>query len=224
MKKITAWSPSRYAEYNQCPRKTKYKVIDKMKEPQGAALARGEAIHAEAENYICGRTSKLHADLVKVKPLINKLRKGYTDNTVRVELEMAFTEKWRLTEWFAKDAWLRLKVDVVQIGKGKTTVTDWKTGKLQEGDKYDDQLNLYALGALAAGFGAKVESQLAFTDHGKIITRPAGKLALPDLKAAMETWEQRVRPMMRDTLFVPQPGMHCRWCAFSKNKGGPCEY
>ena len=51
---VTAWSISRLNTYTQCPFKFKLTAIDRIKEPQSPAMARGAAIHKEAENYLKG--------------------------------------------------------------------------------------------------------------------------------------------------------------------------
>ena len=222
---IKSWSPSAFAEYQKCPRRHKYKKIDKLPDPPGPALERGTAIHAHAENYINGTAAEIHPDLVKIAPRLKKLRAAFKKKAVLVELEFAFTEKWERTEWFAKDAWLRLKLDVLERKATHTEITDWKTGKLREDDpSYADQLNLYAVAALVAGMGTETKAQLVFTDHGKAVKKPEGTLTLDGLEAAKASWEQRVRPMFMDKFFAPNPSFACKWCPFSKARGGPCDF
>lgn len=229
---LRSWSPSNLGLYEACPAKAKYKLLDKLPDTGGKGpMDRGIEIHNAAANYITQRKKDpLHADLKapKIKKLIEELKKEYKARKARVELDLAFTKEWKVTEWFGDSAWLRLKVDVLRLTTaGKGRVIDWKTGKLrmEKVEEYDDQLGVYAVAALTSGLIAKeVTSALAFTDAGKILERPAGTLKRADLKEAQDKWTLRVKPMLSDTTFAPRPGNACQWCPYSCNKGGPCEF
>ncbi len=49
---IKAWSYSRLQTYTQCPQKAKFQVIDKLKEPDGAAGLKGTRVHALAAVWV----------------------------------------------------------------------------------------------------------------------------------------------------------------------------
>jgi putative RecB family exonuclease len=231
---IKAWSPSRLNDYDTCPAKAKYKYIDRLPEPPAPALDRGTRIHAEAEAYIIGK-GVVPADLVRVEDELLELRKGYRKGRVRVEQSIALDETWTPVDWFSRNAWLRCKLDVVELGaSGKNkkrlileaTVTDWKTGKNnpRDAEKHGDQLNLYALAVISAGIAETVRARLVFTDTGEVVTKMEGCLTTKDVLTARENWVERVKPMMSDTTFDPTPNFTCRWCAFSKAAGGPCKF
>ena len=122
-----------------------------------------------------------------------------------VDLELAFTERWERTEWFAKDAWLRLKMDVLERKpKDIVEVVDWKTGKVREGaQEYHDQLDIYELGAIVAGFGTAAQGRLVFTDHNVVVGEDRPGLTTEGVEAAKGYWEARVRPMFTERLSGP---------------------
>lgn len=247
---IKAWSPSKLEKYEQCPLKCKLETIDKLctscfagklsgwevvtcskcgrTVEQAPPLARGTMLHSEAENYITGRRGQdeMHQDLEPVKTWLAAYRLGYKKNLVRVEQEIAVDVHWNQVEWFSPKAWLRTKIDVQDMRK-KTTweVVDWKTGKYKPDGEYSDQLNIYATAVLSVFEQPKVVmSKLIFIDAGKDVVRPEGKVTRKVLAEAQARWEARVKPMFADETFVARPGGYCRWCPYSKNKGGPCEY
>lgn len=226
-KKITSWSPSKLTCYEDCPRKAKYKYIDKLPEPSSPALERGTEIHGAAEMYVTGRTDKLHADLKnkKVKKLLSALRLAYKAKKVRTELELAFTKAWKMCHWLAPDVYCRFKIDVVHFLPGNAAhVIDWKTGKFKPDGEYDEQLSAYAVGVLSAGLVKQATAQLVFTDVGEVVERDAGTLELKDLPKAQARWDKKAKAMLSDTLFPCSPGNSCRWCPYSTNRGGACEF
>ena len=222
MNKITAWSYSRWNEYENCPRKSRYKVIDKLKEPGSPAMDRGGEIHSKIEHYL-QHGGKLPAEVHKdLKPYYTALRKAKP----KVELEICFDNKWQMTDWFGMAAWCRVKIDalIVPSTTGVVRVVDHKTGKLRDYAEYENQLELYALaGLLTVPVAKEVLAELAFTDQGVTVE---AKKAVPmaDLPKLKKKWELKVKPMLNDTIFAPRPGNACRWCHFKKSNGGPCEY
>jgi hypothetical protein len=170
------------------------------------------------------RKDLVGADGIPV-PGLDSLRKAYTDKQVRVELDLAFTKDWRLTQWMAKDVYVRFKLDVIHFLGKLSSITDWKTGRYKPEEEFDDQLNGYAVATLTAGFGDETRAQLIFTDQGQVVTtEDAGKLKRSDLPKAQKAMDARAKRLFVDTTFPPRPGNSCRWCAFSTNRGGPCEY
>jgi CRISPR/Cas system-associated exonuclease Cas4 (RecB family) len=218
---IKSWSPSRLSTYEECPAKAGYKFVQKLPEPPSQALDRGSAIHTEAENYILGHVKEVPKSLEKVKTTLQWLRKGYDLAQVHVEMELAVNRRWEVCDWFSGDAYARFKVDVVRSVDGAVEIIDWKTGAYRPSAKYDEQLELYCMGALTCGLGNSAKAKLIFTDTGKEYD---GGVVLhrADLKAHQEKWDNRVRPMLEDVDFIPNPNPTCRWCAFAKQKGGPC--
>lgn len=230
--KITAWSPSRIRDHDQCPRKARYKHVERRKEPGNAATQRGDEIHKSIESYIKGIGKKLHPEVKgkRVKKLINELRQGYKDKRVRVELELAFNRKWEMVEWFSKEAYVRIKIDAVRLSTdGKTIeLIDWKTGRLhtvEEKPEYREQLDLYSVGGLLAFPQAEAAMpSLVFVDHDETVTVDVANLVRKNLVLRQKWWDKRAKPIMTDTMFQTKPGKHCGYCFFSANKGGPCEY
>src|SRR5713101_1127677 len=210
---VTAWSPSRYGLYEECPRKFKYKIVDKLPEEEGPALARGTEIHGQIEDYIAGRTNKkpeIHVDILE---WIEWLKAEYRERVVKVEMQLALTKKWALTKWFAADCWLRVKIDAYHSREDVgATAIDWKTGK-HSAEKtllYNDALDIYATVILSLGLDDAVVSHLVFTDAG-IVVPPNGYIVIKEeLEDRQKYWERKVHSMMTDTLYAPNPSFRCR--------------
>jgi hypothetical protein len=91
--------------------------------------------------------------------------------------------------------------------------------------KYEPQLELYAIAGMEHYPTApRARTQLWFTDQGIVHEENEAGYTRAKLPALKKAWEKRIIPMMSDTKFSPRPGNYCRWCHFSKAKGGPCVF
>jgi RecB family exonuclease len=201
----------------ECPLRAKLKHLEKRKEPPSPAAERGQEIHTLAEKFVKGQIKKIPLDLKNYSKEIEDLKK----RGASAEHELAFTEKWKLTDWFSKETWLRIKVDVMYLEKKILHIIDYKTGKPRESNSL--QLSLYALGGFLWDETVEtVRASLWYLDHkDNKMTSEFRRKQLPDLKTG---WTGRVAGMMADRSFKPRPGRHCHWCPFSKAKGGPCKF
>lgn len=217
VKQLTSWSYSRYSCYNECPAKAKYKFIDKLPEPPAPAMERGDKIHKMAEAYTKGWESRLPAELKLFKDQFKELKASKPI----VEETWAFTKDWNQTTW---NDWnncaVRIKVDAACLDEDTLYVIDHKTGKKRDG--YEEQLSLYALGGmLKFPHVVKVETQLWYLDSGDQVEM---SYSVGDMKKLQTGWDKKVKPLLSDTKFNPRPSNACRFCTFSKSKGGPCKY
>ena len=231
MSGFTAWSFSRYNKYTKCPQQAKFEMLDKLPTPPSTAMDRGSAIHGWAEEFIAGRRDDLAPELQGFANLFASLRTAYGD-TVVTEDSWAFRNDWTVTtydDW--AECWLRIKVDVAHLTGKHLNIIDWKTGKFSPQwnvQDYERQLELYSLGALTL-FGHEIPDivvtpKLVYLDAGIVYPEKPKTYTMENLSTLRKTWEIRVRPMMNDRVFAPNPGRLCSWCAFAKDKGGPCRY
>lgn len=220
---ITAWSFSRLGDYRNCPQKAKFKVIDKLKEPESDAMAEGTRVHKLAEDYTLS---------TKAKPALPKELKLFAEEFkvlrklagVECEAEWTFTKEWTRTGWFDGNAWLRIKVDAhcYDPVQKRVLVVDHKTGKMRDKDR--EQLELYALAAMLIYPEATgVDCQLWYLTLGELITENF-EVQKDTVKKLRAKWEKNAKPMLTDRKFKPTPNALCRWCHFRKQNGGPCEF
>jgi hypothetical protein len=219
-RKLTAWSYSRWKDHRWCPRRCKFKYIDKLPDPSGPAAERGSAVHKAAEEFLQGKLTK--NPFVEFGPFKRELDKLKARTAITAEEQWAFTASWGTTGWFDPDAWCRMGIDAHFIlpKKNAMVIVDFKTGKVR--DENLNQLGLYALGAFTRNpdldevhlefwyLDAQVDQYVNYKKH-----------EFPLLK---EEWELRVAEMLNDTLFAMKPGPQCRWCTFRKANGGPCDF
>lgn len=220
--RITAWSYSRWACYDGCAQQAKYKFIEKRFEPTSPPMQRGTEIHKISEDYIKADARP------KIPSELKKLDKAYVEawklNAIAEE-QWAFTADWEETDWFGSDTWCRIKVDIQVIPEDRVIkIIDVKTGKVR--DDYENQLELYATGALLLYDVDKVICENWYVDQGEIRGgEKEGFVYTPDdLEPLKAGWNKRVKKMLADTRFAPNPSDKCRWCHFRKANGGPCQY
>lgn len=233
VQKFTAWSYSRLTEWEQCPFKAKCKHLDKIKEPEpgpDSPLTHGKEAHEDADKYARGVGRALPGNLRLFKEEFAALRARKRD--LRTEFQLALTKAWAPTGCYGSDVWLRIVFDVTWDehvkAEGKTYLTrhvvDYKTGKIRE--EQQDQLELYALGALSMEPAPEVAIvELWYLDQGETRPEGGGKVyGVGEVPSLRRKWVKRVAPMLADTAFIPQPGNHCRWCHLAKSKGGICVF
>ncbi len=227
----TAWSASRYNDYQKCPAFFKYKHLLKMPEPGNAAMQRGSDIHLMAEKHIKGEGSKLPVELKEFAALFKTLRALFKKKTLPmiVEDQWAFTKDWLPTQWNDwVNCWVRIKLDCAHyVEDGSMEVIDWKTGKFRD-DKnaeYMQQLELYALSALVLHPDLKrVRPRLVYLDVGVTYPQEPIEYTRNDIAGLQKLWAGRVKPMFNDKTWKPTPNFLCKYCHYRKSNNGPCQY
>lgn len=226
---IKSWSWTRYSDYKQCPRKFKYKYIDKLQEEKSPALLRGAEIHDLAASYIIGHIKQLPEELKAFTTEFKMLRAQYKKKKFIVEDSWAYKTDWSTTKWDDwQHAWLRVKLDCARpISKKVLSIIDFKTGKFRPSPQYMEQLELYGLAALAKFPDIEVvHPQLVYLDA--VVVHPPDRESLKftqdDLPRLKQLWHERTRAMFTDTKHETNKSVLCGWCSFRKIKGGPCEH
>lgn len=219
-KKPFSWSYTSLTTFEQCPQKYKFKLDKVPGAPPGAALERGIKIHKAAEDYLNGTKSKLSADLISLATEFKKLKALKPI----VEGNLAFDRKWRMTEYFGNNAWLRVKMDV-RLYMEETDclrIIDVKSGRPSP---YPDQERIY----IASGFAAEpavtnASIEFWYTDHGVIL--PQKPILIRRVIAAQNLQREftmRANRIEKATVFPARVNSKCSWCDWSKKKGGPCK-
>lgn len=232
-------------------------------QPEREALDRGNALDAALTLATAGQPGsgrmddKEHRKLHKVvseslgtveaeqvltqalrHPIIAKMQKKLAKaKGVTLQESIVLNNKWERVGQFTKNAWARLKLDVLVVTGKVAKVIDWKSGNIdkskgiiRERDEYHDSMRAYQLAVLSVYPEVKeAHALMVFLDAPPKLEDPTkapvgGVLKRADLAEAKAKWEDKIRPMMNDTIFAPRPGYYCGWCPFSKKVGGPCPH
>jgi RecB family exonuclease len=221
---VIAWSYSRLQVYRECPKKFKYKFLDKLVEPGSPAMDRGNEIHTMLERYVDTAPKKKPPQIKGFEGLRGGLEKLRVSEPL-TELELAFTKSWERTSWMAGNTWVRVKVDVTyNISKGARAALDYKSGKIKP-EEHTEQLELYALSIMLTETGFKtLTTGIWYVDHETAPRYLANYQAPfgPHITRLKNYWNRQVAELQKDKRFAPKPSYRCRWCHFSKWNGGPC--
>lgn len=216
-KRITAWSYSRWSDYEKCPRLAKYKHVDKLKEPENDAMKNGSKVHNELASYISTGGAVPQSGRQYFEPLMQELR---TLDPLH-DAEWGYTDQWRPTGWFAKDTWFRSKLDVCIVYDDNTAdVVDFKTGK--DSPTHAQQAELYAISVFIRYTQVShITVRFWYLDSGG---ESVYRFARADLAELQAKWKKKTLPMLSDEIFAPRPGKHCGYCFFAKSQNGPCQF
>lgn len=242
IKTIKSWSFSAWKTYMSCPFKSYCKAILKLSEPGSPALDNGNRVHLLAQAYVGKAVPEMgYKEPERSKELVTALTKAASgklpkeldtfavefktirEKNYKTEESWAFRKDWTITrndDW--QGAWCRVKIDAHSVQTRRGVMTDYKTGKKYP-EKHDESLELYAL-AMFIMYPQllTVTAALWYLDIGEETVREFDVSEVPELK---KLWAKRTAKMMLDTRFTPKPSnFECRYCHFSKSKGGPCKH
>jgi hypothetical protein len=245
VKRIKEWSFSRWQEYMSCPFKAYCKVILKLGkfDSKSPALVAGNRAHSLAEAYVSGKVPELgYKEEPRSKAFtawLTKAAKGtlpeelscFTEEFAvlrakkyKTEEQWCFKSDWsqtRFDDW--GNVWHRMKIDTHNVEGTHGVMVDYKTGKKYP-EKHDLSLDDYALGMFL--MYPQLETVMAvlwYLDIGEESEpRHFTRADVPKLK---KYWEKATFKMLNDERFIPKPSnFECRYCDFSKAKGGPCKH
>lgn len=221
-----ALSHSRLSDFNQCPLKFKLKYIDKdpmFKEDDQASphLVRGNNVHKALENYT---VQKLAGDEISIsslpevestKPFINRLFENYPQ--VIPESQIAVNSKWEKVEWFARDAYYRVIMDVIAIRPQDAIIGDYKTGKIRDYDGGPHGFGqLHLSGGVALNFWPNipiVTTVYIYVDHRKTFTKQFTQEDRPTILAHFDREYDKVNS---EKEFKPKVNEFCKWCPVTR--------
>lgn len=206
--RFASWSYSRLSDWQACPLMAKFKHIDKLPQPQSPAMARGEQLHKLAERYSTKQVDECPDQLQKIKPYLDRVRKVW--DKIRTEEQWAFTRDWQQCDWFARETYCRMVVDLSLATASTMIVVDYKTGKINPDHK--NQLSLYAVGGFSRIPSLQmVKAKLWYIDHGQEILQDFSRDEYERIRSG---WINQADLMLGDEAFLPKKNKNCQWCAF----------
>lgn len=197
--------------------------------PPAPAAQRGIDLHKGIEMHLHKKTA--------LPPELERWSGAFTEiqtYPLFPEHKIAVNREWKPVAYSSPIAWVRSILDLKVLKPSGLSVYDWKTGK--EWPEHWDQKTLYGDMSLAEHPEySEVTVTHVYLDLGTQTTRTYHR---DQLHAFRAQWYDRASKLERakDELsyaktandltmaFPMQPNRFCKWCDFSKAKGGPCRF
>lgn len=206
-------SPSNMATFRLCPLRFYGQNIAKdMVYKETPARKRGIDVHEAVEKYISGDTDALPSDIntVYTRSMVRKM--DDLGGRVFVERELAVTRDLKPTGFWADDAWLRARADVVVEHGDEATIIDLKTGKKWDEDNF--QVRVEAMMMVAIARTPVVNYEYWYLDTGEtvrgVVDFRGGLRPVSDIIALMRNMEKAVA----DSNYRPKKNRFCKWCDY----------
>lgn len=226
---MIALSWSRLSDYNQCPLKFKLKYLDKNAkfkedESQSPHLVRGSNVHKKLEDYVVQKTSNGELpvkvtslpEVEATKPFVDRFLDNYT--TVIPETQIAIDKNWQRVEWFSKDAYYRVIMDLIALRETDWAIIDYKTGKIRDydgGPSGKGQLHLS--GGVALHLWPSIpkgKSIYAYVDHKHTFSKDFSQ---DDKEELRKHFDQEHEKVNSDETWKPKVNEFCKWCPATRD-------
>lgn len=236
-------SPSSAASFDGCPRRWKFKYVDRLPEPSGQAALVGSFAHLVLE-HLCGLPAALRT-MDQAKALARQLWDDFatTEDFISLELGEDDSRGFRWQSWQAIAGLWKLEdpaaVDVVSTEEKVTAtlgdvpflgiidrvdrvndrlvVSDYKSGTLPGVQWREDKIQqvlLYAAALKNQKGEEPVAARLMYLGQ-RIVEIPVTLRRLEETVAQLgETWASVESACAADE-FNAKPGVLCGWCPFA---------
>lgn len=198
--------------YENCPKRYYHQRVTKeVVEQPGTATVYGERVHKQLEDYLKANTP-LPTETIALQPLCDTVKENTQGGgMLLVEQEYTLTSDLKPTDWFAKDAWLRFKLDVLAIRpNGRAIVIDWKTGKRRPDF---DQLEMFAIAVFSFWPAAdRVSSMFVWTKENATDKETYKREHLDDMWTRLLTRIHRVEKSLETDNWPAKPSGLCKFC------------
>lgn len=198
--------------FETCPKRYYHQRITKeVKDEPGTATVYGERVHKQLEDYLKTNTP-LPTETAALQPLCDTVKANTAEGgMLLIEQEYTLTSDLKPTSWFAPDAWLRFKLDVLAIRpNGRAIVIDWKTGKRRPDF---DQLEMFALAVFSFWPSAdRVSSMFVWTKENATDKETYKREHLDDMWTRLLTRIHRVEKSLETDVWPAKPSGLCKFC------------
>ena len=211
-----ALSPSRAADFKQCPLLYRFRAVDRLPEPPSTAQLRGSVVHAALEQLygMPAADRGPQTALSLVDPAWDRVLAEHPD------LADGFTDEQRIEVELADGTLLRGYVDRIDVaGTGELRVVDYKTGKAPPAAralaefKALFQMKFYAVALLRSRDVLATRLRLIYLADGQLLDyTPELDELLRFEKTLMAIW-RAIQSAGATGDFRPNPSKLCNWCS-----------
>jgi hypothetical protein len=196
--------------FENCPQRYYRQRIKKdIKDEGGEASRYGERIHEMLEHRLRENT-QLPTDYGRYEPLCKSVEKLAETGELHVEKELVLTDNLTPTGWWASDAWLRSKLDILVVKGDTAVVMDWKTGK-RKLDFF--QMEIFA-GQVFKHYPdvQRVKTTLVWLKDMKLDSEMYTRLDMPGIWGGITSATTRIEQALQHDNWPARPSGLCGWC------------
>lgn len=208
MDKPLAWSYSALTTFEQCPKKFYHLRVKKdVKDGDNEHTVYGKEVHdALHKRVIKGEALPLR--FRHIEPVVAQLAKAKGEK--HGEMRLALNRKFEPVDFFAKDVYVRVVVDLLIVDGTRATIIDYKTGKVK--DEWT-QLELTAA-VLSKWMPELTEFRLAFLwlQEKNLSRKDRTKEELVEVWANLLPRVGAIESAISTTSFSARPSGLCRYC------------
>jgi hypothetical protein len=195
--------------YENCPlRYFRQRIIKDVVDEGGEASKYGERIHAFLEKRLKG--AEIEKEVAAYEPLCQSVERLAQGGELHIEKELVLTENLTPTSWWAPDAWLRSKLDVLVLRGADAVVMDWKTGK-RNADQF--QMQMFAAQVLKHFPEVqRVKTSLVWLKTLEMDTEQYNRGNINAVWAEVMKRIQRIHDSLEHDQWPARPSGLCRYC------------
>lgn len=199
--------------FENCPlRYYRQRITKEVEDTDTEYTKYGERVHVLLEARL--KEGKIAEDIAKYEPLCQAVEELAKHGQLFVEKELVLTENLTPTDWWAPDAWLRSRLDVLILIDDMAIVMDWKTGK-RNPDQF--QMELFAAQVFKHFPEVKqVKTSLVWLKPLEMDVERYDRQEMNKLWAGVMRRIRRVYDAYENANWPARPSGLCRYC--------PCRY
>lgn len=216
-KQIIPWSYSQLTCFESCALQYKFKYVDRLPTGTNVYRDRGIDIHLKAEAFMKRRGKvKAPEELMKLAERLEEAKKAHA----KAETPLYLDKEWQPTT--KGGHWGVVKADLHWVDDSTLAIIDLKSGRQRD---HSDQGRIYIAGFWSLYEGLKrAFAEVWYTQTGMALPYKRVYYSRVQVMGIRNEVAQRVKEMQEEEHYDPTPSAACRWCDFSKHKGGPCKY
>ena len=196
--------------YENCPlRYYNQRVIKSVVDKGGEASQYGERVHKYLEDHLKDG-APLPPEVSPVEGAVAAVRRLVGDGDLYIEKELTLNKNLQPTGWWAKDAWVRSKLDVLILRDVTAFNLDWKTGKRRPDFT---QLELFALQVFAHyPYIEKVTGAFVWIKDVAMDKETYDRADVPKLWEAFLSRVNRIEQSLEHDNWPARPSGLCNYC------------
>lgn len=196
--------------YENCPLRYYHQRITKsIVDKGGEASQYGERVHKFLEDRLKDGTP-LPPEVEPIEGAVTAIKRLLGDGELHIEKELTLNKNLEPTGWWAKDAWVRSKLDVLILRDDEAFNIDWKTGKRRPDFT---QLELFALQVFAHyPYIERVTGSFVWIKDAALDKQTYVRGDTPRLWEAFLSRVQRIEQSLEHNNWPARPSGLCNYC------------